>query len=110
MQIPGTDVFNKAIVKLWKQSLVSNAEINITKLEDTKIFIDIVIVERPRLINFTFEGIKKGDKDDLTTKSGLSKDRVLTEDMKLSAVEVIRKFYYDKGYRNVTINMVERSE
>ena len=108
VQIPGTDVFNKAIVKLWKQSLVSNAEINITKLEDTKIFIDIVIVERPRLINFTFEGIKKGDKDDLTTKSGLSKDRVLTEDMKLSAVEVIRKFYYDKGYRNVTINMVEQ--
>ena len=108
VQIPGTDVFNKAIVKLWKQSLVSNAEINITKLEDTKIFIDIVIVERPRLINFTFEGVKKGDKDDLTTKSGLSKDRVLTEDMKLSAVEVIRKFYYDKGYRNVTINMVEQ--
>ena len=108
VQIPGTDVFNKAIVKLWKQSLVSNAEINITKLEDTKIFIDIVIVERPRLINFNFEGVKKGDKDDLTTKSGLSKDRVLTEDMKLSAVEVIRKFYYDKGYRNVTINMVEQ--
>ena len=25
VQIPGTDVFNKAIAKLWKQSLVSNA-------------------------------------------------------------------------------------
>ena len=33
VQIPGTDVFNKALAKLWKQSLVSNAEINITKLE-----------------------------------------------------------------------------
>ncbi len=108
VQIPGTDVFNKAIVKLWKQSLVSNAEINITKIEDSKIYIEIVVQERPRLINFSFEGVKKGDKDDLTTKSALAKDRVLTEDMKLSAVEVIRKFYYDKGYRNVTINMVEQ--
>ncbi len=108
VQIPGTDVFNKAIAKLWKQSLVSNAEINITKLEDAKIYIEIVVQERPRLINFTFEGVKKGDKDDLGTKTGLAKDRVLTEDMKLSAVEVIRKFYYDKGYRNVTINMVEQ--
>ena len=108
VQIPGTDVFNKAIGKLWKQNLVSNAEINISKLEDTKIFIDIVIVERPRLINFSFVGVKKGEKDDLATKSALAKDRVLTEDMKLSAVEAIRKFYYDKGYRNVTINMVEQ--
>ncbi len=107
VQIPGTDVFNKALVKLWKQSLISNAEINITKLEDTKIFLEIIIQERPRLLNFNFEGIKKGEKDDLGPKTGLSKDRVLTEDMKLSAVEVIRKFYYDKGYRNVTINMVE---
>ena len=108
VQIPGTDVFNKALSKLWKQSLVSNAEINITKLQDAKIFIEILIQERPRLINFNFEGIKKGERDDLGPKSGLSKDRVLTEDMKLSAVEVIRKFYYDKGYRNVTINMVEQ--
>ncbi len=108
VQIPGTDVFNKALGKLWKQSLVSNAEINITKLDNSKIFIEIVVQERPRLINFTFEGIKKGEKDDLTPKSGLAKERVLTEDMKLSAVEVIRKFYYDKGYRNVTINMVEQ--
>ena len=108
VQIPGTDVFNKAIGKLWKQNLVSNAEINISKLEDTKIFIDIVIVERPRLINFSFVGVKKGEKDDLATKSALAKDRVLTEDMKLSAVEAIRKFYYDKGYRNVIINMVEQ--
>ena len=108
VQIPGTDVFNKALGKLWKQNLVSNAEINISKLEDTKIFVDIVIVERPRLINFTFVGVKKGEKDDLATKSALAKDRVLTEDMKLSAVEAIRKFYYDKGFRNATINMVEQ--
>jgi outer membrane protein insertion porin family len=107
INIPGTDVFNKAIVKLWKQSLVSNAEINITKLEEANIYIEIIITERPRLIDYNFIGVKKGDRDDLATKSNLAKDRVLTEDMKLSAVEIIRKFYSDKGYRNVTINMVE---
>ena len=107
VQIPGTDVFNKAIAKLWKQSLVSQAEINITRLEGTNIFIEIVITERARLINYSFVGIKKGERDDLGPKSGLAKDRVLTEDMKLSAVEAITKFYYDKGYRNVRINMQE---
>lgn len=107
VMIPGTDVFNKAISKLWKQSLVASAEINIIRLEGSNIYIELAVTERPRLYNLSFEGVKKGDRDDLATKSGLAKDRVLTEDMKLSAVEVIRKFYYDKGYRDVTINMVE---
>ncbi|MEJ7611889.1 MAG: POTRA domain-containing protein [Ferruginibacter sp.] len=107
VQIPGTDAFNKAIAKLWKQSLVSDAEINITRLEGSDIWVEILITERARLINFTFVGIKKGERDDLGPKTGLARDRVLTEDMKLSAVEAIRKFYYDKGYRNVTISMTE---
>jgi outer membrane protein insertion porin family len=107
VMLPGSDAFSKAITKLWKQNLVSNAYINITKLEGSNIYLEIAVTERPRLINYTFEGIKKGEKDDLTTKTQLAKDRVLTEDMKLSAVEAIRKFYYDKGFRNVQINMVE---
>ena len=32
ISLPGSDVFGKAINKLWKQSLVSDAAINITKL------------------------------------------------------------------------------
>ncbi len=108
VMIPGTDAFSKAISKLWKQSLVSDAEINITKLDGNNIYIEVAVTERPRLLDFSFEGVKKGERDDLGPKSGLAKDRVLTEDMKLSAVEVIRKFYYDKGYRNVDIRMEEK--
>ncbi len=107
VMIPGTDAFSKAISKLWKQNLVSNTEINITKLEGNNIYIEIAVTERPRLLDFSFVGVKKGERDDLGPKSGLAKDRVLTEDMKLSAVEVIRKFYYEKGYRNVDIKMEE---
>jgi outer membrane protein insertion porin family len=54
-------------------------------------------------------GIKKGEKDDLATKTGLSKDRVLTENMKMSALEAIEKFYYGKGYRNVNVEMKEEA-
>ena len=105
--LPGSDVFGKAIAKLWKQSLVSNAIISITKVQDADIFVEIAITERPRLIALNFEGVKKSEKEDLENKIGLSKDKVLTENMKLSAVEAIRKFYYDKGFRNVSIKMYE---
>lgn len=107
IQIPGTDVFSKAIAKLWKQSLVSDAQINLTKLQGSDLYVEIELKERPRLLDFKITGVKKGQRDELETKSGLVKDRVLTENMKLSAVEAMRKFYYDKGYRNVQINMTE---
>ena len=97
VQIPGTDAFSKAIAKLWKQSLVADVQIFFTKLEGNKLTIELEIVERARLLDFKFTGVKKGDKDDLAGKVGLSKDKVLTENMKLSAVEAIKKFYGDKG-------------
>jgi outer membrane protein insertion porin family len=105
--IPGTDVFSKAIAKLWKQSLISNIEISFTKLEDRNLYIHFEITERPRLAEFKFIGVKKGERDDLETKVALVKDRVVTENMKLSAIEAIRKFYTDKGYRNVQIDLKE---
>ena len=107
VQLPGTDAFGKAILKLWKQSLVSDVQILFTKLEGTGLFIEMQIKERPRLLDFKFLGVKKGDRDDLETKVGLSKDRVLTENMKLSAIEAIKKFYGDKGYLSVVVDMKE---
>ncbi|MEO6583858.1 MAG: POTRA domain-containing protein [Ferruginibacter sp.] len=107
IQIPGTDVFSKAIAKLWRQSLVSDVQVNLTKLVGDDLYVEIDLKERPRLIDYKITGVPKGQRDDLETKTGLTKDRVLTENMKLSAVEAIRKFYFDKGYRNATVTMTE---
>jgi outer membrane protein insertion porin family len=105
--IPGTDVFSKAIAKLWKQSLISNIEISFTKLVGRDLYVHFSITERPRLAEFKFIGVKKGERDDLETKVALTKERVVTENMKLSAMEVIRKFYYEKAYRNVQVELKE---
>ena len=107
VMIPSTDVFSKAIAKLWKQSLISNIEISFTKLVDRNLYVHFEITERPRLAEFKFIGIKKGEKDDLEGKIGLVKERVVTENMKLSAIETIKKFYYDKAYRNVDVQVKE---
>lgn len=107
--LPGTDVFSKAITKLWKQNLVVDVEVFLTKLEGNNLYIELAITERPRLSDFKFTGIKKGEKDDLETKIGLSKDRVVTDNMKLSAVEAINKFFADKGFRNVKVSVREQA-
>ena len=107
IQLPGSDAFSKAITKLWKQNLIADVEIYFTKLVGKDVYVEIAITERPRLSEFKFLGIKKGEKDDLSTKSGLVKDRVVTENMKLSAMDAIQKFYADKGFRNVKTEVKE---
>src|SRR5882757_2672582 len=108
--IPGGDNFSKAITNLWKQNLFSNIEINYTKLSGNSIYIEINVSERPRLSNFYFRGVKKGDGDDLTTKTGLVKGRVVTENMKRSAIQAIKKFYSEKGYQDAQVTTAETKD
>ena len=108
--IPGGDNFSKAINKLWAQKYFSDVEIFITKLEGKNIDIEIAVTERPRLARFFFKGVRKGETEDLSGKTGLLPNRVVTEDMKISAVEAIKKFYGDKGYRDTRVKIVEKKD
>ncbi|MDB5251832.1 MAG: hypothetical protein JWP27_1001 [Flaviaesturariibacter sp.] len=107
IQIPGSDVFSKAITNLWRQRLFSNIQIYITSIVGDNITIEINVQERPRLGNFKFEGVKKSDAEDLQGKIGLSKATLITENTRRTAVDVIQKFYAGKGYRNVQVRFVE---
>ena len=110
IKIPGADNFSKAINKLWAQNYFSDVEIYVTKVVGINIDIEIVVTERPRLANFTLTGIKKGEADDLTGKMGLVKGRVVTEAMKRSAVEAIKKYYFEKGYQNTIVKVDQRKD
>lgn len=107
VQIPGGDNFAKAITKLWGQNYFSDVEIFITNLVDKNIDIEIHVTERPRLSKFYFKGTKKGESEDLTGKSGLVTGRVITSNMKINAIEAIKKYYSEKGYRNVKAKIEE---
>jgi outer membrane protein insertion porin family len=108
--IPGGDQFAKAITNLWKQNYFSNVEIYLTKLEGSNINIEIAVTERPRLSSFTFKGIRKSEAEDLTPKVGLVKGRIITENMRRSALEAIEKYYADKGFRSVKTQIEENKD
>ena len=105
--IPGGDLFSKAIQSLWRQKLFSDIQIFITKVsvEESKVWIEISVTERPRLGNFKFEGAKKSEEEDLQGKIGLVKQTIITENMRRRAVEVITKYYADKCYKNITVQI-----
>src|ERR1700712_1048563 len=107
---PGGDNFSHAIQNLWKQNLFANVQIYFTKIDGKDVYVEIHVVERPRLGTFQFKGkgVKKGAEDDLKTKSGLVKGRVVTEDTKLSAIENIQKYYTEKGFQSATVQIDEK--
>jgi outer membrane protein insertion porin family len=106
--LPGGDIFSRAIQSLWKQQYFDDVAIYITKVENKKIDIEIVIKERSRLANFDFKGIRKGEADDLKDKVGLTVNKVITDNLRKRAVEVIHKFYFEKGFRGVNVSIKEK--
>jgi outer membrane protein insertion porin family len=110
VMIPGSDVFSKAIQNLWRQRLFSNVAIYITSVQDDRISLELNVQERARLSNFSFVGIRKSEADDLREKIGLSKSTIITENTRRNSVEVIRKYFADKGYQNVKIRLEEKAD
>lgn len=107
IMIPGGDNFSKAITKLWNQNLFSNVAIFFTKVSGNDIYVEINVTERPRLTNFVFKNASKSESDDLKIKTGLIKGRVITENMKQTADENIKKYFADKGFQGVQVQISE---
>ncbi|MEJ7736233.1 MAG: POTRA domain-containing protein [Chitinophagaceae bacterium] len=108
--IPGGDNFSKAITNLWKQNLFSNVQIYFTDLSGIDLRIEIQVQERPRLSKAIYRGVKKSETEDLAKKAGLVPGRVITGNMKLIAVENIEKFYNEKGYKGITVQILEEPD
>jgi len=110
VMIPGGDNFSKAITNLWNQRLFSNVQIFFTKLEGTNLFVEIHVTERPALSKYFFPGIRKSEDEDLRNKLNLVIGRVVTENTKISAIQLIQKYYTDKGFQSASVNIEEKTD
>ena len=102
--IPGDDI-SSGIRKIWEQGLFEDVSINATDFVGNKVFLQIVIKEKPRVSKFSFKGIKKSEADDIRNKINLSRGDIATEHLLTKTTRIIEDFYYDKGYHNVNIDI-----
>jgi len=108
--IPGGDNFAKSIHKLMDQNYFSDVSIYLTDLVGKEIDVEINVTERPRLSKFTFLGVKKSDIDELSGKTGLTPNRVITDNMKITAIDGIKKYYAEKGFQDIKVTIKERKD
>jgi outer membrane protein insertion porin family len=104
--IPGEDI-TEAVRKLWKQHLFKDVEIQIAEIRGADVFLVIQVKEMERLGTFRFEGIKKGEADNIREKLDLRSGRVCDENLKMTAKNAILDYYVEKGFFNADVKIRE---
>jgi outer membrane protein insertion porin family len=104
-KIPG-EKLSTAIENLWKQGLLSDVKIYVTKIIDGKIFLEFRIKELPRLSKFTFQGVNKSEADKLREKLSLVKGKIINENLIQTTKNLAKDYFIEKGYlfTDVTVN------
>ncbi len=109
IMVPG-DAISKGIKKLWKQGLFSDINVVVVKVVGDTAFFNIDLVERPRVSNIAYTGVKKSEQESLKEKMTLRVGDQLTEYLLSNASNTIKKFYGEKGYRNVSIALDQAND
>lgn len=107
--VPGEEI-GKAIRKLWDQGILGDVSVATTKIEGNKIYLDFNLKERPRLSRFEFVGISKGQADELKNKIKLIRGKVVTDALLNNTRTQVKKFYTNKSYLDVKVNITQRPD
>ena len=93
IKIPG-DAVTTAIRKLWKQGLVGDATVSVQKIEGDNVWLVIKLAERPRLTNFYFVGIHKGQESSLKEDLTLIRGKIVNDAMLRNTELAVKKFFW----------------
>ncbi|MGY5352286.1 outer membrane protein assembly factor BamA [Wenyingzhuangia sp. IMCC45533] len=104
IKIPG-DKLTSAIKKLHKTDKFSDVEVYATKIDGNAIYLEIAIKELPQLNKITFLGVSKSKAKKFREDTGLSKGKMLTENLITSTKNYIEQFYIDKGYLKASVKI-----
>ncbi len=109
IKIPG-DVITAAIRKLWEQGLFDNISIVASDIKGNKIFLKIILHERPRLSKFSFTGIRKAEADDIREQIHLTRGDIVNDHLVIRTQNIINDFYAAKGFLNSEVKITEKPD
>jgi outer membrane protein insertion porin family len=109
VSIPG-DAITLAVQKLWQQGLFSDVRISVTRTSADSVFLDIALLERPRISEVKLNGLKKSEKTDLQDKINLPVGSQVTAFLLNTAKKIIKDHFLEKGYLNTTVDFVQKED
>ncbi len=113
ISVPGNEI-TEAIRRLWKLALFENVQVKIDSIYvnpedqyDRNIWLNINLVERPRVAKVSFNGVTQAEKKELTEKLKLIKGKPITSSLKLNIDKIISDYYAEKGFLNAEASFEE---
>ena len=100
--VPGEELSN-AIKKLGKLGLFSEIDFYVNKVEADSIWLDLDIVELPKLSEAKIQGVKKSKKEDLIKDNSLTKGKIVNENLITTTKNYIENKYKKEGYFNAKV-------
>ncbi|MBO0951624.1 outer membrane protein assembly factor BamA [Fibrella forsythiae] len=104
IRLPG-EAQGGAIRKLMDSGLLFDVVMSATKVEGSSIWLQFKVIERPRLFQITYTGIRKGESESLKEKVKLSRGKIITNTDIKNAQLAVRKYYIEKGYLNTKVKV-----
>lgn len=104
--VPSSEL-SDAIKRIWQQGAASDVAFFVDSLsvgQDTAYF-RLQITERPRVVVWDYKGAKTSEKDELKERLNLRRGTQLSEYVKSSSVGIIKKYYKEKGFADVEVDV-----
>lgn len=102
--IPGEEI-STAIKKLGKLGLFDEISFYVNKIQNDSIYLDLNIVELPKLNEVKFVGVKKSKTDALIKDNSLNKGKVVNENLITTTKNYIENKYKKDGFFNTKVNI-----
>ncbi|WP_293891556.1 POTRA domain-containing protein [Flavobacterium sp.] len=100
--VPGEELSN-AIKKLGKLGLFSDIDFYVNKVEADSIWLDLDIVELPKLSDVKIQGVKKSKVEALIKDNSLTKGKIVNENLITTTKNYIENKYKKDGYFNTKV-------
>lgn len=88
--IPSADITD-ASKRLWRQGLFSKVQITVDKVVGNKAYLTLNLRQQPRISEINYNGVKKGEKQDLDEALQLRKGNQITQNIVNRAEQIDRK-------------------
>lgn len=109
VEVPGAEI-TAAAKRLMRQGLFSQAQIKVEKIAGDKAWLEIALRTQPRISEVNYNGVKKGEKEDLQERLQLMKGNQITQNIVNRATGIVKKYYADKGFGNADVKIELRED